>query len=101
MKLLRTILTILVLLAAVALGVLFALQNTQPVGLDLLFFTFSPRSIALWVLVSFALGGLAGLLASSAYMLRSRATLASTRRQLTRVKTELEQLKSTVPKAVD
>lgn len=98
MKLLRTILTILVVLAGVALGVLFALQNTQPVPLDLLFFTFSPRSIALWVLLAFALGGLAGLLASSAYMLRSRAVLASTRRQLTRVKAELEQLKSTAPK---
>ena len=65
MKKLRTLLYILILLAGVALGVLFALQNTQAVPLDLLVFTFAPRSLALWVLAAFALGGLAGLLVSA------------------------------------
>ena len=93
MKLLRTIFSILILLAGIALGVLFALQNKQPVPLDLLIFTFAPRSLALWVLGALALGGLAGLLVSSIYMLRSRAALGSSRRQLARTKTELEQEK--------
>jgi putative membrane protein len=91
MKKLRTILTVIVLVAAVALGVLFALQNTQAVPLDLLFFSFAPRSMALWLLVAFALGGLAGLLVSSFYLLRSRAALGSARRQLARAQSELEQ----------
>lgn len=90
MKQLRTIFSILILLAGIALGVLFALQNKQPVPLDLLIFTFAPRSLALWVLGAFALGGIAGLLVSSIYMLRSRAALGSSRRQLTRARTELE-----------
>ena len=79
MKKLRTLLYILILLAGLALGVLFALQNTQTVPLDLL--------------SAFAVGGLAGLLVSSVYMLRSRAALGSSRRQLARTRTELEQEK--------
>jgi len=101
MKQLRTILTVVILLAGVALGVLFALQNKQPVPLDLLFFTFSPRSLALWLLVAFALGGLAGLLVSSLYMLRSRASLGSTRRDLARARTELERARSTESRSTE
>jgi putative membrane protein len=93
MKKLRTLFYILILLAGLALGVLFALQNTQTVPLDLLVYTFAPRSVALWVLSAFAVGGLAGLLVSSVYMLRSRAALGSSRRQLARTRTELEQEK--------
>jgi putative membrane protein len=93
MKQLRTVFYILILLAGVGLGVLFALQNKQPVPLDLLVYTLEPRSLALWVLGAFAVGGLAGLLVSSVYMLRSRAALGSSRRQLARTRTELEQEK--------
>jgi putative membrane protein len=98
MKKLRTLLTILILLAGLAVGVLFALQNKQAVPLDLLFFSFAPRSLALWVLVSFALGGLAGLLISSVYMLRSRAALGTSRGQLAKTRTELEQAVRAGPK---
>jgi len=93
MNKLRTLLYILFLLAGLALGVLFALQNTQAVPLDLLVYTFSPRSLALWVLSAFALGGLAGLLVSSMYLLRSKAALSSSRRQLARTRTELQEEK--------
>jgi len=91
MKRLRTVFSVLVLVAGIALGVLFALQNTQAVPLDVLVFTFPPRSVALWVLVAFALGGVAGLLVSAAYMLRVRASLGSLRRQLARARAALEQ----------
>jgi len=93
MKQLRTIFTVLILLTGIALGVMFALQNKQAVPLDMLVFTFAPRSIALWVLASFALGGLAGLLISWLYLLRARAALGSSRRQLARTRAELEQLR--------
>jgi len=100
MNQLRRIITVIILLAAVALGVLFALQNKQAVPLDLLVFSFAPRSLALWVLVAFALGGVAGLLISSVYMLRSRAALGSARRQLARARQQLNQKPlTTEPKA--
>ncbi|MCB1700447.1 MAG: LapA family protein [Pseudomonadales bacterium] len=99
MKRLRHIITLIILLAAVALGVLFALQNTQLVPLDLLVYSFEPRSLALWVLSAFALGGVAGLVVSSAYMLQSRAALGSARRQLARARTELDRQGATEPGA--
>lgn len=95
MNLLLRLITILILLAAVALGVMFALQNKQAVPLDMLIFSFAPRSLALWILVAFGLGGVAGLLISTVYMLRSRAALGSARRQLRRVQAQLEQAPTT------
>ena len=94
MKQLRNLLTVLVILAMLVVSVLFALQNKEAVPLDLLFFSFAPRSLALWLLVAFALGGLAGLLVSSFYLLRSRAALGTSRRQLARAQAELQQLRA-------
>ncbi len=91
MKLLRKLLTVLVLLAMVAVGVLFALQNKAPVPLDLLVYTFEPQSLALWVLCAFALGGVLGMLVSSALLLGLRAALASSRRQLEKARQQLSQ----------
>jgi uncharacterized membrane protein YciS (DUF1049 family) len=91
MKLLRKLLTVLVLLAMVAVGVLFALQNKAPVPLDLLVYTFEPQSLALWVLCAFALGGVLGMLVSSALLLGLRAALASSRRQLEKARQQLSE----------
>jgi len=82
MKFLRHILTVLVAFAMVGVGVLFALQNEAPVALDLLVYHFEPKSLALWVLSAFAIGGVVGLLVSSALLLRMRASLRASRRQL-------------------
>ena len=51
MKLLRNLLTIALVIGAAAIGVLFALQNETPVALDVLVYTFEPRSLALWILM--------------------------------------------------
>jgi len=93
MKLLRNLLTLLIALAMVGVGVLFALQNKAPVPLDLLVYTLEPRSLALWILCALALGGLLGLAASSLVLLRMRAALRVAKRQLARQNTQLEQLR--------
>lgn len=93
MRLLRNLVYLLVLLAAVAAGVLFALQNTQPVALDLLVYRFHERSLALWLLLSLGVGGLLGLLASSLMIVRLRARLAVTRRKLEQALTERNRLR--------
>ncbi|MDG2271485.1 MAG: LapA family protein [Halioglobus sp.] len=82
MKLLRKLLTIFIILAVLLVSVLFALQNTIRVPLDLLVYSFEPQSLALWVLVAFALGGIIGMLISSLVLVRTRALLRSARRQL-------------------
>jgi putative membrane protein len=90
MKFLRTLLTLLIVLAMLALGILFALQNKQPVPLDLLVYTFEPQSLALWVLCAFALGGLLGLVMSSLYLVRMRASLAVSKRELGKARVALK-----------
>ena len=100
MKYLLNIFTAIFLVGVIALGVLFALQNQEAVALDLLVYSFPPKSIALWVLSAFGIGGLAGMLASSALMLRSRASLGSTRRQLAKARAELGQVRAEVPKTI-
>lgn len=94
MKLLRKLVALLIVLAMLAAGVLFALQNKEPVPLDLLVYTFEPHSLALWVLSAFALGGVAGMLASSAVILRLRTGRAAANRQLRKVNAELDRLRT-------
>lgn len=94
MKLLRNLLYLALVVAMAAVGVLFALQNEMPVPLDLLVVSFEPRSLALWLLIAFALGGLLGMLMSSALVLRTRTALASANRQLVRSRAELDKLRT-------
>ncbi len=94
MKAVRTLITIAIVVAMLALGVLFALANDGIVALDVLIYRFQSGSLALWVLLALALGGVLGLLASSVMMLRLRARNASLTRKLTRAKTELEKLRT-------
>ena len=96
MKAFRKLITLVIVLATLAVGVLFALQNKAPVPLDLLVYTFDPKSLALWILASLAMDGLLGMLASSAIVLRLRTSLASTNRKLTKANTELAKLRTPV-----
>lgn len=93
MKFLRNLLTVVIVLATVAVGVLFALQNKVPVPLDLLVYTFEPRSLALWVLAAFAVGGVLGMLISSVILVRMQASLATVKRQLAKARAEADKLR--------
>ncbi len=94
MKLLRNLITIVLVLATASVGVLFALQNEMPVPLDMLVYTFEPRSLALWVLAAFAIGGLLGMILSSGILLRQRAALGHANRQLTKARAEVDKLRT-------
>lgn len=94
MKLLRNLITLALVLATVAIGVLFALQNEVPVPLDMLVYTFQPRSLALWILAAFALGGVLGMVLSSGILVRQRAALAHIRRQLSKTRAEVDRLRT-------
>ena len=100
MKLLRKLLTLFIVLATLVAGVLFALQNKTLVPLDLLVYTFGPQSIALWILIAFALGGLLGMIVSAVILVRTRALLSSCRRQLDRSLAELSKARSESPVVV-
>jgi uncharacterized membrane protein YciS (DUF1049 family) len=99
MKLLKKLITVLVLLAAIAVGVLFALQNKDPIALDLLVYTFEPHSLALWLLLALGLGGLLGLLISGVLIVRLRASLSIAQRKLSKTALELDALRKSEPPA--
>ena len=94
MKFLRSLITIFILIATLAVSVLFALQNKAPVSLDLLVYTFDPKSLALWVLLSLTVGGVLGMLISSGIVLRLRASLHSRNRKLSKAQAELDSLRT-------
>lgn len=97
---LRRLLVLFFLLAALGAGILFALQNTQQVPLDLLVYTFQPHSLALWLLLAFALGGVTGMLVSSLLLLRARVALRGARRQLVQATAEVDRLEGAEHKTV-
>ena len=98
MNLLRKLLTLLVVLSTIVIGVLFALQNTALVPLDVLVYSFEAKSVALWVLAGFAIGGILGMLTASGIVLRLRTSRRLTERQLTKARIELSNLRAAGPK---
>ncbi|MEH6590189.1 MAG: LapA family protein [Halioglobus sp.] len=94
MNLLRKILVIIIILATVGVGVLFALQNTALVPLDVLVYRFEARSLALWVLLAFAVGGVSGMLTFTGIVVRQRGSLRSANRHLAKARTELDNLRT-------
>lgn len=99
MKFLRKLIALVVLLAMIVVGVFFGMQNESTVPLDVLVYTFEPRSIALWVLLAFALGGVLGMAASSLILVRTRASLNARNRQLDRARDEVSKLRGDAPAA--
>lgn len=83
-----------ILLLVLLFGVLFSVQNSQTVSLDLLVIQFSEQRAALWILAAFALGGCGGLLASSVAILRLRSRSALLRRKLRQAEKELATLRT-------
>jgi uncharacterized membrane protein YciS (DUF1049 family) len=82
MKLISLLIYVCVALAMLALGAMFAVQNEATVPLDLLVVYLPERSVALWVLLAFALGGVIGMLTSLGLVLRLRTALLAANRKL-------------------
>ena len=99
MELLRKLIALLVIITMLVLGVLFAVQNTQTVPLDLLVISLPERSVALWVLLAFTAGSVIGMLASAGIILKLRKNLFSMRGQLQRKSAELDKQRSSDLKA--
>lgn len=95
MRWIQRLLVVVVLLLVLIFGLLFSLQNSQSVPLDLLVLQLQARPIAVWLLATFAFGGLIGLLVGSVALLRLQASRYRLRRRLESCERELSELKST------
>ncbi|PID55111.1 MAG: hypothetical protein CR978_00480 [Gammaproteobacteria bacterium] len=94
MAVIRKIIVFLLVLAMVVVGVLFSLQNETLVPLDALVYTFPERSLSLWVLCAFGIGGLFGMFASMGVMWRLRRQVRNNQREIKRNRQELSQLRA-------
>ena len=82
MRYLKRWLAYLLLVIVLAFGVLFSVQNTVAVPLDLLLVQLSEQRLALWILLAFALGGVVGMLISSAAILQLKSQSLLLQRKL-------------------
>jgi|TARA_B110000238_G_scaffold139277_1_gene150206 putative membrane protein len=55
-KFIKAVLFFVVTMVALVVGVLFSTRNSQAVSLDLIFFQLPPMSMAIWLLLSLAMG---------------------------------------------
>ena len=94
MNSLKRWLAYLALVVVLAFGMLFAVQNTQKAPLDLLLIQLPEQRVALWVLLAFAIGGVAGLMISSAAMIRLKSRTLLLQRKIDRQTKELDSLRT-------
>lgn len=87
---------LLVAILVAALAVVFAVQNTDPVTVDFLFWSFE-GSKALILLVALAAGAIASSLASIPSMFRASRQAASLRRRVEELETEVRTLRQVSP----
>lgn len=90
------LLVVMLLLGVLVIGLLFSIQNAIEVPVDLLVLQTVPRPLATWLIIAFVFGGVSGLLAGSAALLRLQARQVQLRRQLGNCEKELAQLKAPV-----
>ncbi len=88
------LLVVMLLLGVLVIGLLFSIQNATEVSVDLLVLQTMPRPLATWLIIAFVIGGVSGLLAGSAALLRLQARQVQLRRQLGNCEKELAQLKA-------
>lgn len=88
-RIVNYVIVFLLLALVLVTGVLFSIQNTSVVPLDLLIVQLSERSLALWLIVAFAIGGLFGLAISTYTIIRLKGESVLLRRRLTHKNKEL------------
>ncbi len=95
---LSKLITASVVLLMLAVGVLFAIQNTALVPLDLLFIVLPEKSLALWLILSLSFGVVLGMVVSWGIIFRLKKDVLLARNQSERNKKELDNLRGTAVK---
>lgn len=101
MKLIKSLLTLVLVLILLLLGVWFTLRNQQPIPLDLLFIKLPDNSLALWLILSLIVGVVMGVLLMVPKLTGYKAKLMSYERQLKQQTEELHKVRTLTFKAPD
>ncbi len=94
MRQIKRLLVFVLLLCVLLFGVLFSVQNTETVTLDLLFVQLPMQRVALWVLLAFALGGVVGMVISVSAILSLKSRNLLLQRKLLKTQKELAALRA-------
>ncbi|MBD2859915.1 LapA family protein [Spongiibacter sp. KMU-158] len=90
MRRLRSLLTLLILIAVLAFGLLFSIANDTPVSLDLLLVQLPEQRLSLWLILTFFVGGLLGMASASVALFRLRASRFKLQQRLKKLESRAE-----------
>ncbi|MDR5902190.1 MULTISPECIES: LapA family protein [Halomonas] len=93
MRWLKGLILAIILLAVLLVGILFAVNNSEALPLNLIWLELPPASLSVWLLASLAVGVLLGMLAMSGVYLRLRALLTRAQRHNQQQRKELDKLR--------
>lgn len=94
MNWLKNLITIVLGLIVIGVGILFTIHNTDRVSIDLVFFQLPEASLSLWLIATFVLGALCGILLSIVAILSLKTRLRSSQRKVMAFRKELDQLRT-------
>lgn len=97
MQLLKRIALIIVVVCSLLAAIVFSLTNSEVVKVDWLLLELS-APVSLWVVSSFVVGGIVGMLACTGLYLRSKKDVYSVQRKLAKAEKELTQLRASLTK---
>lgn len=94
MNWLKNLITIVLGLIVIGVGILFTIHNTDRVAIDLVFFQLPEASLSLWLIATFVLGALCGILLSVFAIVSLKTRLRSSQRKVMAFRKELDQLRT-------
>ncbi|MBE0486493.1 LapA family protein [Marinobacter sp.] len=91
---LQKILITLTVLALILLALVFSLNNQMAVSLNFLLFETQPHGVAVWIIMSFVIGALIGVLIAAIATFRSSVSRRHLKKRLERAEQALEKSKA-------
>jgi uncharacterized integral membrane protein len=91
---LKNLITIVLGLIVIGVGILFTIHNTDQVTIDLVFFQLPQASLSLWLIATFVLGALCGIVLSILTILSLKTRLHSSQCKVVAFRKELDQLRT-------
>ena len=97
---LRKTLIALLVIFVLLVGLIFSLNNQIQVSLNFLFFRTPALGVAFWIIIAFVIGGLLGILLTSAIVMRQSLTRRRLERRLGKTEKALERQHSETAKGL-
>lgn len=94
MNWIKTLVAAVVGLLILAVGILFTVHNTEPVSIDLVFFTLPEATLSLWLILAFVAGGFCGVVLSSLTIIALKTRLSRAQRKVTSSREEIDRLRA-------